>query len=237
MSDTGDLRLAAASIPIRDSGNGLEILMVRRNENLSFGGLWTFPGGTLDASDGAQPSPPIAESTDWADPALLETATTAAIRETREETNLVCDRSAMTWFSHWVPPAFGAPKRFATWFFIARNVSGEMIVDTSENSEARWVKPTAALADWDAGDFPLAVPTWVTLDDLAGLPTARSVHGAADDEGPRMHHTRAFRVGDERLLCWAGDAAYATGDPDLDGPRNRVLADSSMTNFLRVRRG
>ena len=46
------LRVAATTIPIRETTEGLEVLMVKRNEELTFGGMWTFPGGVLEPVDG-----------------------------------------------------------------------------------------------------------------------------------------------------------------------------------------
>jgi 8-oxo-dGTP pyrophosphatase MutT (NUDIX family) len=45
-------RHAATVLLLRESGEGVEILLTRRHENLSFmGGLWVFPGGTLSPAD------------------------------------------------------------------------------------------------------------------------------------------------------------------------------------------
>ena len=120
------IRLAATCMPIRDGDHGLEVLMVRRNPELSFGGMWTFPGGSLDDADGPLPEPVTDESTfDWRDVGLLTTAATAASRETIEETGLSCSPMSLAWFSHWIPPHPGPPKRFATWFFLAPEHSGQ----------------------------------------------------------------------------------------------------------------
>ncbi len=43
-------------------------------------------------------------------------------------------------FSRWTPPA-GAPKRFATWFFLARVPTGEVVVDGGEIVDHRWWAP------------------------------------------------------------------------------------------------
>ena len=42
---------AATVIPIRDGGQGLEALMLRRNSKIAFGGMWVFPGGRVDPDD------------------------------------------------------------------------------------------------------------------------------------------------------------------------------------------
>ena len=83
-----------------------------------------------------------------------------------EETSLVCDVASLAWLSHWIPPLVGPPKRFATWFFLAPEHRGTLEVNPSENDGARWIRPDAALAASELGEFPLTIPTWITLDDL-----------------------------------------------------------------------
>ena len=43
---------AATVIPLRETSDGFEILLIHRNPGLSFqGGMWAFPGGRIEASD------------------------------------------------------------------------------------------------------------------------------------------------------------------------------------------
>lgn len=198
--------------------------MVKRNRNLSFGGLWTFPGGVLEGDDGPLPDEIDEHETHWGDPVLLSTAANGAIRETREETALQCDLPSLAWFSHWIPPAIGPPKRFATWFFLAPEHRGTIVVDTTENEEARWLTPRQALEEFASGDFGLSVPTWVTLDDLDEAPSIPTLMDTTITQGARMHHTRGYPSARGNVLCWSGDAAYDSGIVDSEGSRNRVIA-------------
>lgn len=221
MSSVAAIRLAATAILLRSGGNGLEVCMVRRNPDLAFGGMWTFPGGAIDPSDGPLPSEVDESSHTWDDPELIRTAARAAARETVEETGLVCDADRLAWFSHWIPPRRPGLKRFATWFFLAGEPTGELVVDPTENSDGRWVTPTEALGSYARGEFPLAVPTWVTLDDLRGFDSPTAAVAAAET-AVRLHHTRHVRTEALPVLVWPGDAAHESGDPDTHGPRNRV---------------
>jgi len=236
MSTTA-LRMAATCLPLRDGENGLEILMVQRNPELSFGGMWTFPGGGLESGDGPQPESIDEDAQEWLDTELVVTASYAAARETREETALHCSAESLQLFSHWIPPLkHGPPKRFATWFFLAPEVTGSIELDTRENSEVRWTSPGAALEEFRRGEFPMAVPTWITLDDLQHAATTAAVVHEANERGPRMHHTTTFRTPSGAVLAWEGDAALRDG-PDARGPRNRVVMgrDGSLERELDVR--
>ena len=240
MTTSTPLRLAATCLPINQANGGnIEVLMVRRNPELSFGGMWTFPGGVVEAEDGPVPNPLDEDTQRWEEPSLLATAATAAVRETIEETALICLPGALGWYSHWIPPKVGPPKRFATWFFLAPEHHGEIVVDESENSEARWVTASDALQMCADGLFPLALPTWITLDDLRTAKDVNALMDATITGGPKWYHTHALgpvgpREEDRRALCWSGDASYGSGEPDTPGPRNRVVIDKSFAVLDRI---
>ncbi len=63
---------------VSQSGEDIEVLMLQKNKNISFGGMWVFPGGRIDDedydSDGREASD------------LMKAALAAAVRETVEET-------------------------------------------------------------------------------------------------------------------------------------------------------
>lgn len=221
MTELPPIRLASTAIALRSEGDGLEVLMVKRNPDMAFGGMWTFPGGAIDPEDGPTPTGIDEEDHDWADHALVTTATNAAVRETREETSLGCEPADLTWYSHWIPPRRPGLKRFATWFFVTGRITGELDLDLRENSDARWIRPADAIEEQAAGDFPLAVPTWVTLEDLARFDSPGSVQADAS-AGVRIHHTRLVRGERGAVLLWRGDAAYDSGDLDAEGGRNRA---------------
>ncbi len=228
------LRLASTAIPVRERSGALEILMVERNKDLSFGGMWAFPGGAIEAGDGQIPEIEN-EDTNWGAPQLLSTAANAAVRETREETNLSCSVSSLAWLSHWIPPKTGAPKRFATWFFVAPEVSGVLEVDQRENSRARWITAGDALDLYAGDEFPMAAPTWCTLHDLGDVTEIGRLIDHIITQGPRIHHTRAFATTQGRMLVWNGDSAYESGDLLADGSRNRMLVDDTFSVIDRER--
>src|SRR4051794_11852587 len=104
---------AATVVLLRDSSDGLETLMLRRNSKLEFaGGMWGWPGDRLGPPDYNDRQPTDA-------PAQLEAAPRGgAVREATEESGLAVDPRSLVCFSHWTPPPI-AVKRFATYFFAA----------------------------------------------------------------------------------------------------------------------
>ncbi|MFB0950916.1 MAG: hypothetical protein QMB10_06645 [Halioglobus sp.] len=52
MPETIEARPASTVVLLRDTANGLETLLLKRNKALVFaGGAWVFPGGSVDPED------------------------------------------------------------------------------------------------------------------------------------------------------------------------------------------
>lgn len=211
---------AATVVLVRDTPDGLETLMLHRNSKLAFGGMWVFPGGRVDPVDRA-------EATDDNDAARR-----AAVREAREEAGLEVDPASLVWFSHWLPPSI-APKRFATWFFIAPAPSGEVTIDGGEIHDSAWMRPSDALARRDALEVELAPPTWMTLHHLAQFATVAELASDARQRSPVFYETRVAKGPDGLTAMWRGDAGYESGDPAAPGHRHRLRIDAGPWQLER----
>lgn len=285
--DENPLIFAATAILLRDTGSSgdgdelpenaisdqptLQVLMVKRASQLSFGGgSWVFPGGRVDASDApdlpaGQNMPdnlmpdnldicaPIEEpdSSLWRD--SLPAACHAAVRETLEETGLRISATDLVPFSRWVPPAI-APKRFATWFFLASAQAGQAVkVDGGEITDHAWMSPAQVLHMRERKEMDMLPPTFVSLLELsAQTSTAQAMAFAKDrlsislddpigdpaDDAPDgpfsnplrtpLFATKIATLEDKAVSLWEGDAGYETGDATLTGNRHRlVMADDS----------
>ena len=188
---------AATVILIRDTGEGLATLMLRRNTKLAFvGGMWVFPGGRVDPEDRKS-----------ADQDERSVARVAAAREAREEAGLDVSTEAMLTFSHWTPPAI-SPKRFSTWFFAAATTAESVQIDDGEIKAHAWMGPLEALRRRDAGEIELAPPTWVTLYELSAWPDVKTALAAIASGTPEQFTTRIGRAGDRPVALWHGDAGY-----------------------------
>ena len=200
---------AATVVPLRDGPSGLEVLMLRKNSALAFGGMWVFPGGRVDAGDGPGDE--------------LTVARRAAVREALEEAALVMDAEALVPFSHWTPPD-GAPRRFLTWFFLAPlRDAVNVVIDPGEMQDHGWMSPRSALERRDAGEYELAPPTWMTLHRLAQSPDVDAALAEARGRAPERFATRIGRVEGGIACLWDGDAGYAESDAGRPGPRHRLV--------------
>src|SRR5580658_4201806 len=88
---------AATVVPLRDGGDGLEVLLLRRNDRGPFGGMWVFPGGQVDAADWPAGQGAGEET------AEIAAARRAAVREAREEAGLDLDEGSLVTLSFWLP--------------------------------------------------------------------------------------------------------------------------------------
>ncbi|HET9077286.1 MAG TPA: NUDIX hydrolase [Acidimicrobiales bacterium] len=209
---------AATVIPLRDGPSGIEVLMLRRNSRGAFGGMWVFPGGQVDPSD--LPGHPAAGDE-------IAAARRAAVREAQEEAGIDLDPDSLVVLSFWLPPP-EAPRRFATWFFVAPIDHGaDVTVDRGEIREHRWFTPAGAMAARHGGEIELAPPTFTTLWWLGGHADTSAVLAAAGSRAPERFETHVAlgREGAVRATLWAGDAGYEDGDLDRPGPRRRLVMD------------
>lgn len=214
----GELILAATVIPLRDTQDGPEVLVLRKNSKVAFGGMWVFPGGRIDAED-EDPDTPGDE---------VAAARRAATREALEEADLLVEPGELVPFSHWTPPdiSLNGPKRFATWFFACRAPVGEagvVTIDMGEIHEDEWVRPADMLRRRDEGEIQLAPPTIVTLHELATHDAVDSVLATAAAREPFRYRTRVGNTDAGMVTMWAGDAGYDSGDAEAPGPRHRLL--------------
>ena len=208
---------AATVVPLRDGPSGLEVLMLRKNSKLAFGGMWVFPGGRVDEADGSGDE--------------LAVARAAAVREAEEEAGMMIDAASLVPFSHWTPPA-AAPKRFLTWFFLAPvRDAVEVVIDMGEIHDHGWLSPTDALARRDVGEYELAPPTWMTLARLSASANVDGALGEARGREPERFATRMGRLADVLACMWQGDAGYDDGDAARPGPRRRLLLDPAGWRF------
>jgi len=217
---------AATVIPLRDGPAGLEVLMLRRDSDLTFaGGMWVFPGGRIDPEDhpGSVSTPPTPDD-------LEAAARTAALREADEEASLVLEPATVRRWTQWTPPAVQSemsPKhRFTTAFFVGVAVgdTDAIRIDDGEIREFRWIGPSAMIDAHGAGEVALAPPTYITLCQLARHRNPAEVLMATPKSTSDIEHfaTRVGVIDDGWVALYHGDVAYDGGDIEAPGPRHRL---------------
>jgi 8-oxo-dGTP pyrophosphatase MutT (NUDIX family) len=226
-SDVAEIpvRAAATALLLRDAADGPEILLVKRASALVFhGGAWVFPGGRVEPEDFAVLG---------REPDVRDAARRAAVRETAEEAGIVLSPEELVCFSHWTTPA-GRPRRFATWFFVARVDAGsQVVVDGGEICAHRWLHPLAALAAQARAEIDLPPPTFVSISALADAASVAEVLARARAQEPPAFEPRLRPIPGGEVSLYRGDAAYDGAAIDAPGPRHRLWSTAGVYRYER----
>ncbi|MDA7569212.1 NUDIX hydrolase [Emcibacteraceae bacterium] len=233
MNSSAPLIDSASILIISDGEEGLELLMVKRHEDIAFaGGAYVFPGGKADPED-YQLSSHIKSF-----PPGYSELTHTAFREVFEETGLIIGdhtnagdyrdgllNGRVTFseiikkadihfymdeivpFARWVTPRI-YPKRFDTRFFLARAPMGQVATpDGTEAVELKWVSPLEFIKEKrELMMFP-------TIMNLKLLAEAKTVDEAFRKAAARKIITVEPKIIDGKRVI---DPAAGYGEVDQD---------------------
>lgn len=169
------LRPASTVVVLREAAAGLEVLMVRRSDQVAFmAGAYVFPGGRVDEGDAAGLQGLEAWTLKGGKPrfADLDAASEwafrrAAARELLEEASVRVAAGSLEPFAHWVTPEIEI-RRYDTRFFLTRMPGNQDARhDASETTALQWVTPAGAIEQCLRREILLPPPTWTTLSQLA----------------------------------------------------------------------
>jgi len=187
-------RQAATVILLRGGSKALEVLLVKRTPKARFmGGVWVFPGGAVDATEGAGD----------------EAHRAAAIRELREEAGIALeDPAALVKFSRWITPA-QVQIRFDTHFFLAPVPDGqEPVIDGEECVDLGWFTPRAALAAHATGEVPMVFPTIKHLEQLGEFASVAELLAYAREQTVEPVEPRVVLEGEVARILLPGEPGY-----------------------------
>ena len=224
MQAMGDnsLRLAATAVLLRDTEQGLETLLLRRNAKLAFaGGAWVFPGGAID-----QPEIEAAKTE-------LEAAKVAAVREVHEECGVSIEEDGLVHFCNWTTPE-GEGRRFATWFFAAhaQRDAADILIDDGEIHEFQWMRPQQALDLHYGGELNLMPPTYLSMRLIGHYQTAAEACERLALRDPYEVTPRLCKADGVMVCLYPGDAGYDSIEPMLPGPRHRTVFSKQGTQYI-----
>ncbi|QFU75492.1 NUDIX hydrolase [Halioglobus maricola] len=212
MNQGPEIRPASTVILLRDSNEGIETLLLKRNKALVFaGGFWVFPGGSLDPEDLAH-----------AGGDQEAASRIAAAREAHEECGQQPLPEDMILLSHWTTPE-AEPRRFATWIYAAplRN-DEEVKIDGGEIHDHRWLTVSTALEEHRHGNLAMLPPTWMTLITVGRYTNvAEFIEGERESPVPYVLPVLCSHE-DKMVALYQGDAGYDAADPSQQGARHRA---------------
>jgi 8-oxo-dGTP pyrophosphatase MutT (NUDIX family) len=188
-------RPAATVMLLLPAPDGIGVYLIRRSSRSRFmPDAYVFPGGAVDASDGAgadafavaalrelfeEAGILIARTKDGA-PAALDAETLdglraavangSALRPLLEARGLELDVGALTYYSNWITPE-SEPIRFDAHFFVARSPEGQnAVADATEVHDGIWISAAEALARADRDELIVRLPTRKHLERIARFP-------------------------------------------------------------------
>ena len=232
------IKPAATVMLLRDTGDGLEVFMLRRTNNAVFaGGMYVFPGGKVDAADGEGDEgfrvaavrecyeeagvllavDAEGRMVDDGHPALAHRSAVYAgevdVRALAADHGLRLATDALPWVSHWITPKGETSRRFDTRFFMAASPAGQISHhDDNETVASMWVRPVDALARFAAGELQLMPPTVTNLRFLESHATVEAAMAAGWAVGTPTCILPKMRLDDSGRI--AGIAM--PGEPDYD---------------------
>lgn len=221
MSDVPEVKPASTVVLLRDSDNGPQTLMLRRNKALIFaGGAWVFPGGSLDPQDLEAGGGDIERA-----------ARIAAAREAREEAGVQPLPEDMILLSHWTTPV-GEPRRFSTWIFAAPlRGSAEVVIDGGEIHDSQWLDVSDAVVAHEKGELNMLPPTYVTLRNLAPYDTVAAMVARERDRPVPEVFPVFSQDGDNIIVMFRGDAGYEAADGSVPGARHRAILEGRTWRY------
>jgi recombination protein RecT len=190
-------RAAATVIVARPSGEGVEVVVLRRSERATFlPGFLVFPGGAIEDQDDAEAVRLFGDAG--------EAPRACAVRELYEETGFLltasgielrADRPPLPALTFRAPSTEGLPEvsrwvapealevRFDARFFATAAPAGiDPVADGLEIERAWWARPADVLAE---GQASLMWPTLVMMEALARCAGVDDVLSMRMDQVPR----------------------------------------------------
>jgi 8-oxo-dGTP pyrophosphatase MutT (NUDIX family) len=144
----------------------------------------------------------VADTTgdDWeADRIALESRATS-LTEFLEKRSLVLRTDLLGAWSGWLTPVF-EPRRYRTWFFVARLPEGQVTRDvSSESSSVAWLGAQEAVDQVEQQQIFMLPPTWLTCLEVAQHADPDAVLVEAQTRTVDMFMPEVVADGDEFIL-------------------------------------
>ncbi len=129
--------------------------------------------------------------------------------------DITVDLSVVHEVARFITPV-GPPRRFDARFFVARAPTGQTAhPDAGEVVHHRWISPTQAIEEWQAGGFPMMSVTHRMLECLARYESVDEVLSAATTRRPADRIRVADPEGEYRVLL-PGEPGYETADLEIE---------------------
>lgn len=226
-----DIKPSATLILLRQTGTGMETLLLKRNKEMAFGSAWVFPGGKIDPEDYLQVS--LAQQTQSLtaidatlhDHAEITAAFHAAVRESKEEAGVDMQAQDLVLMSCWTTPILGDRPRFRTWFFVGEIGNQPIVVDGNEMIDYRWIQVKDAIDITVVRELGMLPPTYNTLIEINQYANVKSTLAHLRKKKLQIYNPKLVACEGGYVSLYEGDAGYEIADLSAPGPRHRLMVD------------
>ena len=136
-----------------------------------------------------------------------------SLTEFLEKRSLVLRTDLLGAWSGWLTPVF-EPRRYRTWFFVARLPEGQVTRDvSSESSSVAWLGAQEAVEQVEQQQIFMLPPTWLTCLDVAQHADPDAVLVEAQGRTVEMFMPEVVADGDEFILSTPAALHRADGRP------------------------
>ncbi|HEX5916556.1 MAG TPA: NUDIX hydrolase [Nocardioides sp.] len=151
---------------------------------------------------GAGPDSVVADTTgdDWEVDRVALESREVSLTAFLEKRSLVLRTDLLGAWSGWLTPVF-EPRRYRTWFFVARLPEGQVTRDvSSESSSVMWAGAMDAVALVERQDILMLPPTWLTCLEVGQHPDPDAVLAEAHERRVEMFMPEVVADGDAFIL-------------------------------------
>jgi 8-oxo-dGTP pyrophosphatase MutT (NUDIX family) len=137
---------------------------------------------------------------DWEADRVAMESRELAITDFLDRRGLVLRSDLLGVWSGWLTPVF-EPKRYRTWFFVARLPEGQVTRDVStESASVAWLPAMSAVSAAEAGDIFMLPPTYLTCLDVGQHADLHAVLTEAQGRDVDMFTPEVVADGDDFVL-------------------------------------
>ena len=147
---------------------------------------------------GTSPEDVVADTTaaDWESDRVALESRELSMTDFLSQRGLVLRTDLLGIWSGWLTPVF-EPKRYRTWFFVARLPEGQVTRDVStESSEVVWLPAAEAATQADRGDLAMLPPTYLTCLEIGTIGDVEAVMAAGLERTVEMFMPEVEPLGD-----------------------------------------
>jgi len=125
---------------------------------------------------------------------------------------------SLHYFSHWITPE-PFPLRYDVRFFVAEAPAEQSVVcDGVELTHHSWLRPSIALADYEAGRIGMVLPQIITLQELSRFQTVEEAIASARKRSIAATLTRIVRIGGKDVEVMPDGSVFENRPPVYSWP-------------------